>query len=107
MFRHPLNSSFVVTTCPLIRAPAPHALSLLPMQFGHVVPADWCYRLEQKNLHVDRLWEMDHKEISALIRQNNSGLMIQKFVGQFPWLDIKVFTCKFMHVYCVCVCLCA
>jgi hypothetical protein len=66
--------------------PQQHALR----QFGHVVPAEWCYRLEQKRLDVDKLWEMEHKEISALIRQNNSGLMIQKFIGQFPWLDIKV-----------------
>jgi activating signal cointegrator complex subunit 3 len=66
--------------------PHQHALR----QFGHVVPAEWCYRLEQKNLSLDRLWEMSHQEVSALIRQNNSGLMIQKFVGMFPWLDIKV-----------------
>ena len=66
--------------------PHQHALR----QFGHLVPADWCFRLEQKNLDVDKLWDMDHKEISGLIRQNNSGLLIQKFVGQFPWLNIQV-----------------
>jgi activating signal cointegrator complex subunit 3 len=68
--------------------PQQHALR----QLGHVVPADWCYRLEQKNLSLEHLWDMDHKEISALIRQNNSGLLIKQFVGQFPWLEIKVET---------------
>jgi len=58
-------------------------------QFGHVIPAEWLYRLEERKLTLERLVDMEPIEVSGILRQNRSGLLIQQYVGQFPYLDVQ------------------
>ncbi len=55
----------------------------------------WLYRLEEKKLTLERLLDMEPVEVSGILRQNRSGLLIQQYVAQFPYLDVQVWLCFF------------
>jgi len=57
-------------------------------QFERAIPNDWYYRLEEKNLDLDKLVDMQPNEVSLMLRQNGSGNVLMKFVRQFPYLEI-------------------
>eukprot|EP00961_Rhodomonas_salina_P142792 1922280-Rhodomonas_salina.2 len=45
---------------------------------------------EERKLTLERLVDMEPIEVSGILRQNRSGLLIQQYVGQFPYLDVQV-----------------
>jgi len=57
-------------------------------QMGNVVPAEWLFRLEQKQLGLDRLLDMNPAEIGAIIRQSTAGNTILKYAKQFPYVSL-------------------
>ena len=57
-------------------------------QMGNVVPNEWLFRLEQKELSLDRMMDMSASELGGIIRQSTAGHLILKYARQFPYITM-------------------
>ncbi|XP_010546203.1 PREDICTED: DExH-box ATP-dependent RNA helicase DExH14 [Tarenaya hassleriana] len=53
-------------------------------QFGRDISFDVLRKLEERGADLDRLYEMEEKDIGALIRYNPGGKLVKQYLGYFP-----------------------
>ncbi|KAL5723149.1 DNA helicase [Ranunculus cassubicifolius] len=59
-------------------------------QFDNDLSADIVRKLEDRGADIDRLKEMDEKDIGALIRYPYGGKMVKQHLGYFPSVQLSV-----------------
>lgn len=57
-------------------------------QFG-TLGQDIIIKLEEKKLSLERLREMDSKEIGFMIQNQRSGPIVKRNASEFPYLDVE------------------
>ncbi|XP_059441040.1 DExH-box ATP-dependent RNA helicase DExH14 isoform X3 [Corylus avellana] len=58
-------------------------------QFDKDISADIYRKLEEREADLDRLQEMDEKDIGALIRYAHGGKLVRQYLGYFPWIQLS------------------
>uniref|UniRef100_A0A1J3K0M4 RNA helicase n=1 Tax=Noccaea caerulescens TaxID=107243 RepID=A0A1J3K0M4_NOCCA len=57
-------------------------------QFDRDLPFDTLRKLEERGADLDRLYEMEEKDIGALIRYNPGGRLVKQHLGYFPSIQL-------------------
>ncbi|XP_038724943.1 DExH-box ATP-dependent RNA helicase DExH14 isoform X2 [Tripterygium wilfordii] len=58
-------------------------------QFDKEVSAEILRKLEERGANLDRLQEMQEKDIGALIRYAPGGRLVKQYLGYFPWIQLS------------------
>ncbi|KAM7267618.1 hypothetical protein ACFE04_009784 [Oxalis oulophora] len=58
-------------------------------QFDRDIPSDILRKLEEREADLDRLHEMEEKDIGALIRYAPGGRLVKQYLGYFPWINLS------------------
>ncbi|KAK1273205.1 hypothetical protein QJS04_geneDACA008017 [Acorus gramineus] len=58
-------------------------------QFDKDISAEILRKLEERGVDLDRLAEMEEKDIGALIRYSPGGKLIKQFLGYFPFIHLS------------------
>ncbi|XP_062168571.1 DExH-box ATP-dependent RNA helicase DExH14 [Alnus glutinosa] len=58
-------------------------------QFDKDISAEICRKLEERGADLDRLQEMEEKDIGALIRYAHGGKLVKQYLGYFPWIQLS------------------
>lgn len=61
-----------------------------PLRQFETIPLDIIQKLEKKKADIDKLADMDAKEIGQLVDHPRMGSIIKKCVNQFPYLEMDV-----------------
>ncbi|XP_077223084.1 U5 small nuclear ribonucleoprotein helicase [Tasmannia lanceolata] len=81
-------TSFMLEYCKAVdRQIWPHQHPL--RQFDKDLSLDILRKLEDKGVDLDRLIEMEEKDIGALIRYYPAGKLIKQYLGYFPWIQLS------------------
>ncbi|XVF11809.1 hypothetical protein REPUB_Repub08aG0059500 [Reevesia pubescens] len=65
--------------------PHQHALR----QFDKDLSPEILRKLEERGADLDRLQEMEEKDIGALIRYAPGGRLVKQYLGYFPWINLS------------------
>lgn len=57
-------------------------------QFDKKLSSEILRKLEERGADLDRLQEMEEKDIGALIRYGPGGRMVKEHLGYFPWIQL-------------------
>ncbi|KAL0792290.1 hypothetical protein Bca101_063667 [Brassica carinata] len=57
-------------------------------QFDRDIPFDTLRKLEERGADLDRLYEMEEKDIGALIRYNPGGRLVKQHLAYFPSIQL-------------------
>ncbi|TVU47946.1 hypothetical protein EJB05_07564 [Eragrostis curvula] len=57
-------------------------------QFDRDLSPQILWKLEERNVDLDRLYEMEENEIGALIRFSHQGKLVKQYVGYFPYVNL-------------------
>ncbi|KAI3463912.1 hypothetical protein Pfo_020575 [Paulownia fortunei] len=80
-------SSFMLEYCKAVdRQVWPHQHPL--RQFDRDISAEILRKLEEKGVDLDRLYEMQEKDIGALIRYAPGGKLVKQYIGYFPMVQL-------------------
>ncbi|CAI9757575.1 unnamed protein product [Fraxinus pennsylvanica] len=80
-------SSFMLEYCKAVdRQIWPHQHPL--RQFDKDISADILRKLEERRVDLDHLYEMQEKDIGALIRYTPAGRLVKQYLGYFPMLHL-------------------
>lgn len=60
-----------------------------PLRQFETLSQDILYKLEDRKLSMDRLLEMDSKEIGSLIRNERAGPIVKRNCSEFPSMDVN------------------
>uniref|UniRef100_A0A8C4RBC9 Activating signal cointegrator 1 complex subunit 3 n=1 Tax=Eptatretus burgeri TaxID=7764 RepID=A0A8C4RBC9_EPTBU len=63
--------------------------SMTPLRQFKKIPDEVIKKIEKKNFPWERFYDLNHNEISELIRMPKMGKTIHKFVHQFPKLELS------------------
>ncbi|XP_010258071.1 PREDICTED: DExH-box ATP-dependent RNA helicase DExH14 isoform X2 [Nelumbo nucifera] len=81
-------SSFLLEYCKAVdRQIWPHQHPL--RQFDKDISADILRKLEERGADLDRLQEMEEKDIGALIRYAPGGKLVKQYLGYFPYIHLS------------------
>lgn len=81
-------SSFMLEYCKAVdRQIWPHQHPL--RQFDRDLSAEILRKLEERGADLDRLFEMEDKEIGALIRFAPGGKLVKQYLGHFPNINLN------------------
>lgn len=81
-------TSFMLEYCKAVdRQIWPHQHPL--RQFDKDLSADILRKLEERGADLDRLQEMQEKDIGALIRYAPGGKLVKQYLGYFPWVQLS------------------
>ncbi|WCJ35849.1 Activating signal cointegrator 1 complex subunit 3 [Euphorbia peplus] len=58
-------------------------------QFDKDLSSEILRKLEEREVDLDRLHEMDEKDIGALIRYPHGGKLVKQYLGYFPWIQLS------------------
>ncbi|XP_057988384.1 DExH-box ATP-dependent RNA helicase DExH14 isoform X2 [Hevea brasiliensis] len=58
-------------------------------QFDKDLSAEIMRKLEERGADLDRLQEMEERDIGALIRYPHGGKLIKQYLGYFPWIQLS------------------
>lgn len=58
-------------------------------QFDKELPAEILRKLEERGADLDRLQEMEEKDIGALIRYTPGGRLVKQYLGYFPSIQLS------------------
>ncbi|CAN6285195.1 unnamed protein product [Urochloa humidicola] len=58
-------------------------------QFDKDLSPQILWKLEERNVDLDRLYEMEENEIGALIRFSHQGKLVKQYVGYFPYINLS------------------
>nr|CAB3501610.1 unnamed protein product [Digitaria exilis] len=58
-------------------------------QFDKDLSPQILWKLEERNVDLDRLYEMDENEIGALIRFSHQGKLVKQYVGYLPYVNLS------------------
>ncbi|CAL4929780.1 unnamed protein product [Urochloa decumbens] len=58
-------------------------------QFDKDLSPQILWKLEERNVDLDRLYEMEENEIGALIRFSHQGKLVKQYVGYFPYVNLS------------------
>ncbi|KAF2598132.1 hypothetical protein F2Q68_00012454 [Brassica cretica] len=58
-------------------------------QFDRDIPFDTLRKLEERGADLDRLYEMEEKDIGALIRYNPGGRLVKQHLAYFPSIQLE------------------
>ncbi|KAG6687039.1 hypothetical protein I3842_11G050800 [Carya illinoinensis] len=58
-------------------------------QFDKDISSEILRKLEERGADLDRLQEMQEKDIGALIRYANGGKLVKQCLGYFPWIQLS------------------
>ncbi|KAG8652395.1 DExH-box ATP-dependent RNA helicase DExH14 isoform X2 [Manihot esculenta] len=58
-------------------------------QFDKDLSAEILRKLEERGADLDRLQEMEEKDIGALIRYPHGGKLVKQYLGYFPWIQLS------------------
>ncbi|CAL9109847.1 unnamed protein product [Musa acuminata var. zebrina] len=81
-------SSFMLQYCKAVDRqiwPYQHPLR----QFDRELSAEVLRKLEERGTDLDRLYEMEEKDIGALIRYAPGGKLVKQFLGYFPSISLS------------------
>ncbi|KAJ8643830.1 hypothetical protein MRB53_005578 [Persea americana] len=85
-------SSFLLGYCKAIdRQIWPHQHPL--RQFDKDLSPEILRKLEDRDVDLDRLYEMDEKEIGAMIRYYPGGKLVKQYLGYFPSIHLSATVC--------------
>ncbi|CAA0836045.1 U5 small nuclear ribonucleoprotein helicase [Striga hermonthica] len=80
-------SSFMLEYCKAVdRQIWPHQHPL--RQFDREISAEILRKLEERGVDLDRLYEMEEKEIGSLIRYAPGGKVVKQYMGYFPMVQL-------------------
>ncbi|KAK4427739.1 DExH-box ATP-dependent RNA helicase DExH14 [Sesamum alatum] len=80
-------SSFMLEYCKAVdRQVWPHQHPL--RQFDREISAEVLRKLEERGVDLDRLYEMEEKDIGALIRYAPGGKLVKQYLGYFPMVQL-------------------
>lgn len=81
-------TSFMLEYCKAVdRRIWPHQHAL--RQFDREFSVDILKKLEDKEADLDRLYEMEEKDIGALIRYGPGGKLVKQYLGYFPNINLS------------------
>ncbi|PQM33209.1 hypothetical protein Pyn_14185 [Prunus yedoensis var. nudiflora] len=81
-------SLFMLEYCKAVdRQVWPHQHPL--RQFDRDLSAEIVRKLEERGADLDRLYEMQEKDIGALIRYAPGGRLVKQYLGYFPWIQLS------------------
>ncbi|KAH7652348.1 DNA helicase protein [Dioscorea alata] len=81
-------SSFMLQYCKAVdRQIWPHQHPL--RQFDRELSADILRKLEERGADLDRLYEMEEKDIGLLIRYAPGGKVVKQYLGYFPYISLS------------------
>lgn len=58
-------------------------------QFDKDISSEIYRKLEERGADLDRLQEMEEKDIGALIRYAHGGKLVRQYLGYFPWIQLS------------------
>ncbi|EOY22054.1 hypothetical protein QUC31_007545 [Theobroma cacao] len=58
-------------------------------QFDKDLSPEILRKLEERGADLDRLHEMEEKDIGALIRYGPGGRLVKQYLGYFPWIQLS------------------
>ncbi|AQL08745.1 DExH-box ATP-dependent RNA helicase DExH14 [Zea mays] len=58
-------------------------------QFDKDLSPQVLWKLEERNVDLDHLYEMEENEIGALIRFSHQGKLVKQYVGYFPYVNLS------------------
>ncbi|XP_065878645.1 DExH-box ATP-dependent RNA helicase DExH14 isoform X2 [Euphorbia lathyris] len=58
-------------------------------QFDKDLSSEILRKLEERGADLDRLQEMEEKDIGALIRYPHGGKLVKQYLGYFPWIQLS------------------
>ncbi|XP_068653743.1 DExH-box ATP-dependent RNA helicase DExH14 isoform X1 [Aristolochia californica] len=58
-------------------------------QFDKDLSAEIFRKLEEREADLDRLVDMEEKDIGALIRYHPGGKLVKQYLGYFPWVNLS------------------
>ncbi|CAD6202628.1 unnamed protein product [Miscanthus lutarioriparius] len=58
-------------------------------QFDKDLSPQILWKLEERNVDLDHLYEMEENEIGALIRFSHQGKLVKQYVGYFPYVNLS------------------
>ncbi|VAH88151.1 unnamed protein product [Triticum turgidum subsp. durum] len=58
-------------------------------QFDRDISPEILWKLEERNVDLDRLYEMEENDIGALIRFSHQGRLVKQYVGYFPHVNLS------------------
>ncbi|XP_047939428.1 DExH-box ATP-dependent RNA helicase DExH14 [Salvia hispanica] len=80
-------SSFMLEYCKAVdRQIWPHQHPL--RQFDRDISTEILRKLEERGVDLDRLYEMEEKDIGALIRYAPGGKLVKQYLGYFPMVQL-------------------
>ncbi|KAL0384901.1 UNVERIFIED_CONTAM: DExH-box ATP-dependent RNA helicase DExH14, partial [Sesamum radiatum] len=80
-------SSFMLEYCKAVdRQVWPHQHPL--RQFDREISTEVLRKLEERGMDLDRLYEMEEKEIGALIRYAPGGKLVKQYLAYFPMVQL-------------------
>ncbi|KAL8056919.1 hypothetical protein ABFX02_04G150100 [Erythranthe guttata] len=80
-------TSFMLDYCKAVdRQIWPHQHPL--RQFNRDISSDILRKLEERGVDLDRLYEMEEKDIGALIRYVPGGKLVKQYLGYFPMVQL-------------------
>lgn len=81
-------TSFMLEYCKAVdRQIWPHQHPL--RQFEKGLSAEILRKLEEREADIDRLQEMEEKDIGSLIRYPHGGKLVKQYLGYFPWINLS------------------
>ncbi|KAH7549222.1 hypothetical protein JRO89_XS13G0000800 [Xanthoceras sorbifolium] len=81
-------SMFMLEYCKAVdRQIWPHQHPL--RQFDKDLSSEILRKLEERGADLDRLQEMEEKDIGALIRYAPGGRLVKQYLGYFPWIQLS------------------
>ncbi|XVF54413.1 hypothetical protein PTKIN_Ptkin05aG0178400 [Pterospermum kingtungense] len=81
-------SLFMLEYCKAVdRQVWPHQHPL--RQFDKDLSAEILRKLEERGADLDRLLEMEEKDVGALIRYAPGGRLVKQYLGYFPWIQLS------------------
>ncbi|KAI3929942.1 hypothetical protein MKW98_004096 [Papaver atlanticum] len=81
-------TSFMLDYCKAVdRQIWPHQHPL--RQFDRELSAEVLRKLEDREVDLDRLLEMEEKDIGLLIRYAHGGKIVKQYLGYFPWINLS------------------
>ncbi|KAL6867611.1 hypothetical protein ACP4OV_015635 [Aristida adscensionis] len=58
-------------------------------QFDRDISPQILWKLEERNVDLDRLYEMEESEIGALIRFSHQGKLVKQYIGYLPYVNLS------------------
>ncbi|VAI08396.1 unnamed protein product [Triticum turgidum subsp. durum] len=58
-------------------------------QFDRDISPEILWKLEERNVDLDRLYEMEENDVGALIRFSHQGRLVKQYVGYFPHVNLS------------------